>query len=139
MTLTTKSDRPRITIACCLCGRRAAREVVPLDDEWARRYPNMRGRLACFNCAVRDNYFECLGRGGAYQAGHIAPQRDVPPECDSWWHGGPVHTLAAAVIRYPREALAQGAGEYMRWAATVRRGTAPEVRAQLAAVIAEAQ
>ena len=132
------STRPPLRITCCLCLKRvpARQDVYPLDDEWARRYPGMRGRLACPGCALRDNYWDCQTTRDNYVPGHILAAiggRDI----DSWSHVGPPHTQVAAVLAHPASAMLQGGEDYLRWVAAARPGTAPEVRARLGAFLAE--
>lgn len=110
--------RVPFTLRCCLCQKLipARADAFLLDIEWQRRFPAMEGRLACFGCAVRDNYWKCLDED-VYSAGHIPALRDpgsTRPDHDSWSHivsEGPAHTMC---IGYPDAAARQGAEEYLR-------------------------
>ena len=137
--MTTRPDRPRPLLRCCLGGGIIRGDVYALDDEWARRYSHMRGRLACQRCALGDRwYWECERPGGGYVPGHLAARVPDAPACiDAWSHITGTYTQVAAVISFPELAVAQGAAEYMRWAATERRGTAPATRARLLECLAD--
>jgi hypothetical protein len=109
---------PPLVLACCRCGKRLprARDVYALDDEWARRYPAMTGRLACHGCALGDRW-ACGAPGGGFAAGHIPSQftRAGGRDIDSWSHVSPPHTLRAAARAWPDSAVAQGGETYVRW------------------------
>jgi len=111
------SSAPPITIGCCRCGKRLPKsvDVYVLDDEWARRYPAMTGRIACWNCSLGDEW-QCIVRGGAFVRGHV-PSRFAPAsrDFDSWSHVSEPHTLAAVVRAWPELAVSQGAESYVRW------------------------
>lgn len=129
---------PPLLLACCLCARRlpARRDVYVLDGEWARRYPQMRGRIACERCALRDHYWEC-DASGAYPPGHVAATAGRPDH-DSWCHMLAHGTLKGVTLGYPEWAVEQGGGEYVRW--LVRRrggGNAADAAAALRALEGE--
>ena len=137
--LTSRSERrPGFRLACCLCRKPipARSDVLPLDDEWARRYPRMVGRLACHRCALSDAYYwDCAPVGDVFAPGHI-PAAINGPDIDSWSHAGPEHTQVAAVLNFPESAMVQGGAAYLRWAARWPRA-APETRARLVEFLAD--
>jgi len=115
MTRPAKAGALRIT--CCLCGKPApARaDVIYLDAEWARRHPEMNGRLACEWCVLRrpEYHFEC-DEDGRKVPGHIDPEEGG--HCtDCWSHASSAMTQAYAARRYPVWVAAQGGATYMQW------------------------
>jgi hypothetical protein len=123
-------------ISCCLCRRAIplAQDVFELDAEWQRRFPEMRGTLACGACALCKPW-RCTNGDGSYIDGHIAA--DNEPCCvDAWSHVSPPGTHRAMVMSNPRSGLLQGAEAYLRSIAT-RKGTNPEYAAMLRTVLQE--
>lgn len=115
---------PPLILACCRCGKRLPqrRDVYVLDDEWARRYPQMTGRIACYACSLgtewlcRVNNAGRLSRGGEFVKGHVPSAFvDAPRDFDSWSHISSAHTLIAAARAYPEAAMLQGGEPYIRW------------------------
>lgn len=136
-----RSDRPAVSrpplrLVCCMCSKPIAQraDVYPLDDEWARRYPGLRGRIACHRCALRDHHWECELPGGGFVPGHI-PVGGDGADIDSWSHVGPSCTQVAAVLLDLDSAMIQGGADYVRWAAQWK-GAAPAVAKQLADFLA---
>jgi hypothetical protein len=129
-------SRPPLRLTCCLCSKLIAQraDTYPLDDEWVRRYPAMRGRIACNRCALGNHYWECELPGGGFAPGHI-PVRGYRTDIDSWSHVGPPCTHVVAVLLDLDSAMIQGGAEYVRWAAQART-TRSSVRARLAAFLA---
>jgi hypothetical protein len=139
---------PALILSCCRCGKRLpqAKDVYVLDDEWARRYPRMTGRIACYDCSLGTEW-TCRAHSGKpsadtahpFVAGHIAsafapPDRDF----DSWSHISPPSTLKAAARKYPEHAITQGGEAYIRW--VVQRyggGDSADPAAALRAIQAE--
>jgi len=128
------SVKPHLT--CCLCDKLIpqAQDVLALDGEWRRRYPSMRGILAC-GCALRTEW-SCLKPGGReFVDGHIpAPADQQGQDFDSWSHILAEGTHRAMVMKYPRSGLLQGAEPYLRWSAA-RKGIDSKVAEQLRAVL----
>ncbi|MFI5823733.1 hypothetical protein ACIA8I_32295 [Streptomyces rishiriensis] len=114
---------------CCLCRKNIplARDVIALDDERQRRYPNMRGTLACERCVI-DYGWNC-----GFVDGHVAAPED---EVDSWSHHLERGTHRAPMQCHPRSGLLQGAEAYLRSVAT-RKGADPEFAAMLRTVTQE--
>ncbi|MFI9080977.1 hypothetical protein ACIGW8_31665 [Streptomyces sioyaensis] len=124
-------------IRCCKCGKKIplAQDIYELDAEWQRRFPAMRGTLACHRCALRTSW-HCTDRDGSYVDGHI-PAAGTGPRCfDAWSHVSPPGTHRARVLSSPRSGLLQGAEPYLRSVAT-RKGTHPKIAAMLRTVIQE--
>ncbi|WNI27297.1 hypothetical protein [Streptomyces sp. ITFR-16] len=122
-------------IRCCLCTKNIplAGDVIALDGEWQRRYPNMRGTLACERCVIDYGWNCCTTTQGGFVDGHVAaPEGEV--DVDSWSHHLERGTHRALVTLYPRSGLLQGAEPYLRSLAN-RRGTLPEVAARLGAAL----
>ncbi|MFE2320463.1 hypothetical protein ACFXC8_46865, partial [Streptomyces sp. NPDC059441] len=116
---------------------RTSRTPLPLalDGEWQRRYPNMRGTLACERCVIDYGWNCCTTTEGGYVNGHVAaPDGEV--DVDSWSHHLERGTHRALVQCHPRSGLLQGAEAYLRSVAT-RKGTDPEFAAMLRTVIQE--
>ncbi|MEW1551862.1 hypothetical protein [Streptomyces tsukubensis] len=124
-------------IRCCLCGRNIplAGDAVVLDAEWQRRFPDMNGTIACETCTSRNGWNCCIGRQGAFVDGHIAAPEGIV-DVDCWSHILDRGTHRAAVLCHPRSGLLQGAEPYLRSVAA-RRGTRPDVAAELRAVLQE--
>lgn len=112
--------RPDLRISCCLCTKPVPRaaEVYALDDEWQRRFPGLRGYLACPRCVLGRYTWSCRDRSGRFLPGHI-PSATVPPVGDdgSWSHFTSHGTHASQAVRHPRSALVQGAEPYLLWLA----------------------
>ncbi|MDX3170282.1 hypothetical protein PV736_35800 [Streptomyces scabiei] len=124
-------------ISCCLCRKNIplAGDVIALDGEWQRRYPNMRGTLACERCVIDYGWNCCTTTEGGFVDGHVAaPEGEV--DVDSWSHHLERGTHRALVQCHPRSGLLQGAEAYLRSVAT-RKGTDPEFAAMLRTVIQE--
>lgn len=124
-------------IRCCLCAKNIplAGDVIALDGEWQRRYPNMRGTLACERCVIDYGWNCCTTAGGGFVDGHVAaPEGEV--DVDSWSHHLARGTHRALVLTYPRSGLLQGAEAYVRWRAGDKH-TRPEVAARLGEALAE--
>ncbi|MFD4528383.1 hypothetical protein ACFWP7_31595 [Streptomyces sp. NPDC058470] len=124
-------------ISCCLCRKNIplAGDVIALDGEWQRRYPNMRGTLACERCVIDYGWNCCTTTEGGFVDGHVAaPDGEV--DVDSWSHHLNRGTHRALVQCHPRSGLLQGAEPYLRSVAT-RKGTDPEFAAMLRTVIQE--
>ncbi|MFD9114644.1 hypothetical protein [Streptomyces bottropensis] len=124
-------------ISCCLCRKNIplAGDVIALDAEWQRRYPDMHGTLACERCVIEYGWNCCTTTKGAFVDGHIAAPEDQV-DVDSWSHHLERGTHRALVLAYPRSGLLQGAEPYLRWRAG-HKGTAPEIAAMLRTVIQE--
>lgn len=126
---------PKFRLACCLCEKNIplTQDVFALDAEWQRRFPAMRGILACQRCAT-GTYWCCTTRDGQFEDGHIAAPDDRA-DIDAWSHILLRGTHKAMVLRYPRAGMRQGAEEYVRHTAE-RDGVNPEVAARLRTVLA---
>lgn len=132
-------------LACCMCGKPVplSGDVYGLDAEWQRRYPDLRGMLACDRCALHTGWPSCevrsrTGPGRAerlFVPGHI-PAAGRGPDFDAWSHVLGQGTHVGMVQKYPRSALLQGAEPYLR-AAAVRRTIAPAVGERLRALLAQ--
>ncbi|WP_053084673.1 hypothetical protein [Streptomyces viridochromogenes] len=124
-------------IDCCLCRKDIplAGDVIALDAEWQRRYPNMRGTLACERCVIDYGWNCCTTTGGAFIDGHIAAPEDVV-DVDSWSHLLERGTHRALVMGHPRSGLIQGAEPYLRWRADYKN-TLPDVAATLREALTE--
>ncbi|MEV7190056.1 hypothetical protein [Kitasatospora sp. NPDC093102] len=131
---------PSFRIRCGLCSRpiALADDVWALDAEWQRRYPAMRGVLACQDCTLRKGWGTCEQPNGEFVEGHIPVQEDDPDrgDGDSWCHVLGYGTRKAMAMLYPRPGLLQAAEEYLRYTAQ-RSGVAPEVAERLRALLAE--
>ncbi|WP_333736210.1 hypothetical protein [Streptomyces sp. IBSBF 2806] len=124
-------------IRCCLCAKNIplAGDVVALDGEWRRRYPDMRGTLACERCVIDYGWNCCTTVGGGFVDGHVAaPEGQV--DVDSWSHHLERGTHRALVQCHPRSGLLQGAEAYLRSVAA-RKGIDPEHAAMLRKAIQE--
>ncbi|MBB5081472.1 hypothetical protein [Nonomuraea endophytica] len=135
-------SRPKYRLTCCLCGKfiPLASDVYPLNAEWQRRFPRMKGTLAC-GCAVNTSW-QCRGQGDRFMPGHI-PARDydgtprpTSRDHDAWSHIGTPATHVAAVLISPWSGMLQGAQEYLRHVAQARSAD-PEVASDLRTVIEE--
>lgn len=124
-------------IRCCLCAKNIPLrgDVVALDGEWQRRYPDMVGTLACERCVIDRGWNCCTADRGGFVAGHIAAPEDQV-DVDSWSHHLDRGTHRALVNLYPRSGLLQGAEPYLRWLASDRY-TLPEVAARLREALEE--
>lgn len=92
-------------ITCCLCGGPVPpnSDVYALDEEWHRRYPRMRGVLACYRCVLYEHRWICRSAHRTFVIGHrparhCCPQRDT----DSWSHILDQGTPAAMARAYRR-------------------------------------
>ncbi|MEU6053141.1 hypothetical protein ABZ829_22240 [Streptomyces xanthochromogenes] len=117
-------------IRCCLCAKNIplAGDVIAVDAEWQRRYPKMRGILACERCVIDYGWNCCTKTAGGFVDGHIA----APPEqvdMDSWSHLLERGTHRALVALYPQAGLLQGAEPYVRSLAS--RKVSPRLAARL--------
>lgn len=124
-------------IRCCLCRKNIPLrgDVVALDGEWQRRYPDILGTLACERCVIDRGWNCCTTVRGAFVDGHVAaPEGEV--DVDSWSHQLERGTHRAMVVTYPRSGLLQGAESYVRWLAGDRY-TLPEVAARLGKALKE--
>ncbi|GHB03549.1 hypothetical protein GCM10010330_67250 [Streptomyces tendae] len=101
-------NRPPFRLVCCLCGKNIplARDVYALDPEWERRYPAMRGTLACSKCALSTSW-SCTTRDGQFVDGHIPATQGS--DFDAWSHILGHGTHRAMVLSYPHSGLLQGA------------------------------
>ncbi|MGW7441277.1 hypothetical protein [Streptomyces sp. NPDC054849] len=124
-------------IRCCLCAKNIplAGDVVALDGEWQRRYPDMLGTLACERCVIDRGWNCCTTTEGSFVDGHVAAPEDEV-DVDSWSHQLARGTHRALVVSYPRSGLLQGAAPYLRWLAGGKH-TLPEVAARLNAALNE--
>ncbi|MFG3042921.1 hypothetical protein ACGFYZ_39080 [Streptomyces sp. NPDC048330] len=124
-------------IKCCLCAKNIplAGDVVALDGEWQRRYPDMLGTLACERCVIERGWNCCTTTEGGFVDGHVAAPEDEV-DVDSWSHQLARGTHRGLVVGYPRSGLLQGAEPYLRWCAGDRH-TPPELAARLNAALAE--
>ncbi|GAA2156946.1 hypothetical protein GCM10009760_58510 [Kitasatospora kazusensis] len=131
---------PSFRIRCGLCSKpiALADDVWALDAEWQRRYPTMRGVLACQDCALRKGWGTCEQPNGEFVEGHIPVQENDPDrgDGDSWCHVLGYNTRKTMAMLHPRSGLLQGAEEYLRYTAQ-RSGVAPAVAEQLRALLAE--
>ncbi|MFD3503901.1 hypothetical protein ACFWWC_26200 [Streptomyces sp. NPDC058642] len=124
-------------IRCCLCRKNIplAGDVIALDGEWQRRYPDMRGTLACERCVIDYGWNCCTTTEGGFVDGHVAaPDGEV--DVDSWSHHLERGTHRALVQCHPRSGLLQGAEAYLRWLAGDKY-TRPEVAARLGEALDE--
>nr|WP_181411775.1 hypothetical protein [Streptomyces sp. FR1] len=48
-----------------------AGDVIVLDGEWQRRYPNMRGTLACERCVIDNGWNCCTTTKGGFGSHHL--------------------------------------------------------------------
>lgn len=112
--------RPKFRLTCCLCDRPVplASDVYALDAEWQRRFPQMTGVLACGECAVSTHEWACHTTGGEFVPGHL-PMPAGRSDLDSWSHIEAQGTHTAMARSYPWSALQQGAGDYLRWLASI--------------------
>jgi hypothetical protein len=133
--------KPALSVAfrirCCLCRNNIslAGDVIALDGEWQRRYPDMHGTLACERCVVTYGWKSCTTTTGAFVDGHIAAPEDVV-DVDFFSHLLERGTQRALVIRHPHSGLLQGAESYLRWLAD-RKDTLPDVAATLREALQE--
>ncbi|WP_327130168.1 hypothetical protein OG311_01095 [Streptomyces sp. NBC_01343] len=108
-----------------------ALDVLELDAEWQRRYPDMKGTIACRPCAPRTSW-RCTNPNGSFE-GHLPTGR----RCfDAWSHTSPPDTQRGMVLAAPRSGPLQGAEPYLRWRAG-HKDTPPEVAATLGAALDE--
>ncbi|MCY0946974.1 hypothetical protein [Streptomyces antarcticus] len=124
-------------IRCCRCAKNIplAGDVIALDGEWQRRYPNMRGTLACERCVIDYGWNCCTTTEGGFIDGHIAaPEGEA--DVDSWSHHLERGTHRSLVQEHPHSGLLQGAEPYLRWLAGDRY-TRPDVAARLGAALSE--
>ncbi|MEV7160244.1 hypothetical protein AB0N77_37500 [Streptomyces misionensis] len=123
-------------ISCCLCRKNIplAGDVIALDAEWQRRYPDMRGILACARCVSDYGWTCCTTTEGGFVDGHVAAPEDQA-DIDSWSHHLERGTHRALVQARPRAGLLQGAEAYLRSIAA--RNTDSEYVVMLRAVIQE--
>ncbi|WP_327668070.1 MULTISPECIES: hypothetical protein [unclassified Streptomyces] len=124
-------------ITCCLCRKAIplSQDVYALDQEWQRRFPTMRGILACQRCTLRTPW-KCMKPGSReYVDGHIAvPGTDQRTDFDAWSHVRANGTSRAMVMMFPDAGLLQGAETYLRNAAQRRSansGVARKLRSAL--------
>ncbi|MEU5083074.1 MULTISPECIES: hypothetical protein [Streptomyces] len=123
-------------IRCCLCAKNIplAGDIVALDGEWQRRYPDMRGILACERCVIDYGWNCCTTAAGGFVDGHVAaPEGEV--DVDSWSHHLGRGTHRALVQVHPQSGLLQGAKAYLRSIAA--RDTDSEYVGMLRTVIQE--
>ncbi|MFI5670883.1 hypothetical protein [Streptomyces sp. NPDC051704] len=118
---------------CCLCRHAIpfALDVFELDAEWQRRYPDMKGTIACRPCALRTSW-RCTNREGSFVEEHIPTDRRF----DAWSDTSPPGTQRGMVLAAPRSGLLQGAEPYLLWCAG-HEDTPPEVAATLGAALDE--
>ena len=108
---------PAFALRCCLCRKTVpqATGVYALDAEWQRRFPRMKGTLACENCAFGNAKWawQCQEPGTrAYVTGHIPAAK---AGCfDSWSHVGPCGTQRSMLCLHPHSGLLQGGEPYLR-------------------------
>ncbi|QCB26666.1 hypothetical protein [Streptomyces sp. SS52] len=124
-------------LRCCLCRKNIplAGDVIALDGEWQRRYPDMRGTLACERCVIDYGWNRCTTTKGSFIDGHVAaPEGEV--DVDSWSHHLERGTHRALVTLYPHSGLLQGAEPYLRSLAS-RKGTLPDVVTRLLTALDE--
>lgn len=130
--------RPRFRLTCCLCTKLipAAGDAFDLDAEWRRRFPRLRGTLACEKCATGTTW-SCERPGGGYVDGHIpSVSQPLKRDFDSWSHIGNPGTQLFRVVHNPWSGLLQGAEDYLRWRAQSPL-TKPAVARRLRAVLDE--
>jgi hypothetical protein len=123
--MTSTRRAPALTLSCCRCGRQLPRsqDAYVLDDEWARRYPDMTGRIACYRCSIGTEW-TCTVKG-AFVPGHIPAQLPSGHDIDSWSHIPATGTLKGIAVEHPEYAIAQGGREYIGWA-VARLGGNPD-------------
>ncbi|MFD9271600.1 hypothetical protein ACFWB1_39210 [Streptomyces goshikiensis] len=123
-------------ISCCLCRKNIplAGDVIALDGEWQRRYPDMLGTLACERCVIDYGWSCCTTSKGGFVDGHVAAPADEV-DTDSWSHHLDRGTHRALVAGHPRSGLLQGAELYLRWRAGHKDN--PDVAATLGAALDE--
>ncbi|WP_424862805.1 hypothetical protein [Streptomyces sp. MMS24-I29] len=123
----------KFRIACCLCRKPIplSQDIYALDQEWQRRFPAMRGVLACPACALHTPW-KCEKPGSReYVDGHIAvPGADRTTDFDAWSHVRANGTHEAMVLAYPEAGLLQGAEAYLRDVAQHRR-VSPDITREL--------
>lgn len=80
-------------IRCCLCRKHIplAGDVIALDGEWQRRYPNMHGTLACERCVIDYGWNCCTTTRGDFVDGHVAaPEgKSTPTPGATTWGAAP--------------------------------------------------
>lgn len=100
-----------LLLRCCLCGRPipvARYDAYVLDDEWVRRRPGMRGRIACGGCVLADVWV-CDPDDTEHIPSVIEGRRDI----DSWSHITRQGTLKAMAVQFPEYAVEQGGCAYL--------------------------
>ncbi|MFF2852954.1 hypothetical protein ACFVT5_42730 [Streptomyces sp. NPDC058001] len=82
---TTMLSPGAFRIRCCLCRKNIplTGDVIALNGEWQRRYPDMLGTLACERCFIDCGWNFCTVTQGGFVAGHIAAPEDQA-DVDSW-------------------------------------------------------
>jgi len=122
--------RPDFRITCALCRKPIPRnsDILALDAEWRRRYPDLIGNLAC-ECAYENRwYWSCELDGGKYEPHHIPAKNG--PCIDAISHIEARGTHKGMVQGYPASGMLQGAQAYLRAVATHPK--AQQLRAFLA-------
>ena len=113
----SRTPAPALRITCCLCGKPIPKtaDIVALDDEWRRRFPQMVGILARNDCVFGIKNGSCRTLGGAFVPGHIlAPGKTEDQDYDLWDHLQGFGTQTAMAYSYPWSAVRQGAEEWLR-------------------------
>jgi hypothetical protein len=88
----------------------------------------MVGTIACENCALLKNEWQCLKPGGGFVDGHIpAVNQPESRDFDSWSHPRRHGMHVAMVIETPWSGLLQGAEEYLHYTAR-RPASIPTLR-----------
>lgn len=109
----TATRSPEFRLTCCLCRNPCPRrsDVYALDAEWRRRYPDMRGTLACRRCTF-SNYWQCRTTTGELLPGHLPVHVD-DDHFDSWNHIEGSGTHIGMVLAHPAAGVTQGAQQYL--------------------------
>lgn len=138
-----EGSRLRLELRCCLCARQIGAskkyDVLVLDDEWARRFPRMIGRIACIDCAMGNaTYWTCDAGVDAWVPGHI--HRDSwpsGPDHDAWCHFRGEGTPRAVCRVFPEYAVLQGASEYLSQLLLSARALDPDSRTRIEKALAD--
>jgi len=122
--------RPDFRLTCCPCRRPIPRgaDAYAFDAEWSRRFPKMKGTLACELCATERHQWEC---------GLHRHWKGMHPCVDGHCHIEDEKSQRAMVLLFPESANRQGADAYLAWWVARFGGNGSELATNVRAAVAE--